>query len=70
VLADLALTHVYFRQKSTELKRVAGALNLSPDETGFLDEQCDEGTGLLVADRARVGFHLYATTEERGFAET
>lgn len=70
VLADLALTHVYFRQKSTELRRVARELNLSPDEERFLDEQCDEGTGLLVADRARVGFHLDVSPAEYHFART
>jgi hypothetical protein len=61
---------VYFRQKSTELRRVAGQLGLSEDEQNFLDAECDEGTGLLVADRARVGFHLYANEKEIEFART
>jgi hypothetical protein len=69
VLADLAMTHLYFRQKSTELKGVAGLLNLSTDEQTFLDG-AEQGTGLLVADLARVGIHLQASELEKGFAET
>jgi hypothetical protein len=69
VLADLAMTHLYFRQKPTELKTVAVTLNLSADEQTFLDG-AEQGTGLLVADLARVGLHLNATDEEKGFAET
>jgi hypothetical protein len=69
VLADLAMTHLYLRQKPTELKTVAGQLGLSVDEQNFLD-CAEQGTGLMVADLARVGLHLYASDEERRFAET
>ena len=69
VLADLAMTHLYFRQKSTELKTVAATLGLSADEQAFL-ESADQGTALLVADLARVGLHLHATEEEERFAQT
>ncbi len=69
VLADLAMTHFYLRQKSTELKPVAAQLGLSTDEQSLLDG-AENGTGLLVADMARIGIHLYATKEEERFAKT
>lgn len=69
VLADLSETHLYLRQKSTEIRGVAKSANLSPDEVAFL-ETCDDGDGLLVAGRARVGLHLFATPEEHEFART
>jgi hypothetical protein len=69
VPADLAMTHVYFRVKPTEMEVVKNKLKLSSDEAEFL-EQCDEGTALLVADRARVGLHLFANPVEEAFAKT
>lgn len=69
VIIDLAMTHFYLRQKSTELKPVASLLNLSTDEQSLLDG-AENGTGLLVADMARIGIHLYARPEEESFAKT
>jgi hypothetical protein len=69
VLADIAKTKLFFAQESSELSTVAGKLKLSSDEQSLLNG-AEQGTGLLVADLARVGIHLYASDAEKRFAET
>lgn len=69
VYAALAETHLYLRQKPTELRVTKGVLNLSPDEVNFL-ETAGNGDALLVAGRARVALHLHATKEEHELACT
>lgn len=68
-LADLAETHLYLRQKSTDLRVVKSELHLSDDEVTFL-ETCEDGEALLVCGRARVGLKIEATVAERTFATT
>ena len=69
VLVDQSMTRVYFRQNDTDLRSANRELKLSGEEEAFLTS-AEEGTGLLVADLARVGFHLHATPEEERFAKT
>jgi hypothetical protein len=69
VIADLSETHVYLRQKATELEVTKDRLRLSPDESDYL-ELAEDGDGLLVAGRSRVAFHLYASTDEHVMART
>jgi hypothetical protein len=69
VIASLSETHIYLRQKSTELKVTKAALSLTPDEADYL-ELAGDGDALLVAGRARVGLHLYATPDEHSVAKT
>jgi len=69
VLADLAETHLYLRQKAQEIRTVKTQLHLSDDEVTFL-ETCEDGEGLLICGRNRVGLKLDATEQEREFAYT
>lgn len=74
VIADLAETHLYLRQKPTELRSgtnggTAKILNLNKDEQEYL-ELAEDGDALLVAGRFRVGLHLNANPEEHNLAKT
>ncbi len=74
VIADLSETHLYLRQKSTELRSGPGGgtakvLNLNKDEQEYL-ELAEDGDALLIAGRHRVGLHLHATEFEHQLAQT
>jgi hypothetical protein len=69
VLADLAETHLYLRQKAQEIRTVKTQLHLSDDEVTFL-ETCENGEALLICGRNRVGLKLDATEQEKEFAYT
>lgn len=74
VIADLAETHLYLRQKATELRTgrnggTARILNLNSDEQEYL-ELAEDGDALLVAGRHRVGLHLNASPAEHELART
>lgn len=74
VIADLSETHLYLRQKTTELRSGPGGgtakvLNLNKDEQEYL-ELAEDGDALLVAGRHRVGLHLHASSEEHEIAKT
>jgi hypothetical protein len=69
VYMGLAETHLYLRQKPSELEVTKSALNLTPDEVAFL-QTADSGDALLVAGQTRVALHLQANSQEHELART
>jgi hypothetical protein len=69
VYIGLADTHLYLRQKPTELEVTKKPLDLTPDEVTFL-QTAGNGDALLVAGQTRVALHLQATEAEHVIAKT